>query len=125
LQRRSHELFANYRRGTAARHFAPPCSSDGSPFTHSELKDIVPRTCRKAGLAKRLTKHDLRHTFASHPTMRGVTPVAVKELLGHADLRTAMRYAHLAPSITRDAVQLLNSRPHSTWTPETKKPRHY
>ena len=92
------------------------CHEDGSPFTHSELKDVVPRTCRKAGLAKRLTMHDLRHTFASHLTMRGVTPVAVKELLGHADLSTTMRYAHLAPSITRDAVQLLNSRPHSTWT---------
>jgi len=92
------------------------CHEDGSPFTHSELKDIVPRTCRRAGLAKRLTMHDLRHTFASHLTMRGVTPVAVKELLGHADLTTTMRYAHLAPSITRDAVQLLNSRPHSTWT---------
>jgi len=48
--------------------------------------------------------------------MRGVTPGAVKELLGHAHLTTTMRYAHLAPSITRDAVQLLNSRPHSTWT---------
>ncbi len=92
------------------------CHEDGSPFTHSELKDVVPRTCRRAGLAKRLTMHDLRHTFASHLTMRGVTPVAVKELLGHADLTTTMRYAHLAPRITRDAVQLLNSRPHSTWT---------
>jgi integrase len=92
------------------------CHEDGAPFTHSELKDVVPRTCRKAGLAKRLTMHDLRHTFASHLTMRGVTPVAVKELLGHADLTTTMRYAHLAPSITRDAVQLLNSRPRSTWT---------
>ena len=53
--------------------------------------------------------------------MRGVTPVAVKELLGHADLTPTMRYAHLAPSITRDAVQQPNSRPHSTWTLETKK----
>jgi len=32
----------------------------------------------------------------------------VQELLGHADIRTTMRYAHLAPGLCRDAVSVLD-----------------
>ena len=46
------------------------CHEDGRPFTHSEVKDVVPNACRGAGLAKRLTTHGLRHTYASHLVMR-------------------------------------------------------
>jgi hypothetical protein len=32
----------------------------------------------------------------------------VQELLGHATIQMTMRYAHLAPQVTRDAVNLLD-----------------
>jgi hypothetical protein len=40
--------------------------------------------------------------------MRGVPLKAVHELLGHAMIQMTMRYAHLAPQVTRDAVNLLD-----------------
>jgi len=84
------------------------CHADGTAFTASEVKDVVPSACRRAGLAKRLTWHDLRHTFASHLVMRGVPLKAVQELMGHATIDQTMRYAHLSPEVRRDAVRVLD-----------------
>jgi len=36
--------------------------------------------------------------------MAGVDLVSVKEILGHRDIQTTLRYAHLAPDHLRDAV---------------------
>jgi integrase len=41
--------------------------------------------------------HTLRHTFASHFMMAGGNILTLQKLLGHADLKTTMIYAHLSP----------------------------
>lgn len=52
--------------------------------------------------------HDLRHTFASQVLLRGGSLKDIQELLGHKDIRTTMRYAHLTQQSKIDAVNLLN-----------------
>ena len=52
--------------------------------------------------------HDLRHTFASHLAMNGTPLLAIRDMLGHSTLTMTLRYAHLAPEVTADAVQSLS-----------------
>lgn len=54
--------------------------------------------------------HDMRHDFASQLVMSGVDLNTVRELMGHADMKMTLRYAHLAPQIKRAAVEMLTKR---------------
>ncbi len=57
-----------------------------------------------AGLPQ-LRIHDLRHSFASFLVNAGRSLYEVQELLGHSDIRTTSRYAHLSQERLREAVE--------------------
>jgi integrase len=84
-------------------------SERNKPFDGQLLKRRLARVCYRAGLRK-VGWHTLRHTFASHLVMRGVPMTAVQTLLGHSSITTTMRYAHVAPSTLRSAIDMLNPR---------------
>ena len=54
--------------------------------------------------------HDLRHSFASDALMSGVPLAVVGEMLGHRQPQTTKRYAHLANSVVRQAVEITGLR---------------
>ena len=60
----------------------------------------------KIHLPKGQLSHVLRHSFASHFIINGGNIVVLKDILGHSEITTTMRYSHLAPEHLSDAVRL-------------------
>lgn len=60
-----------------------------------------------SGIHEPYTFHTLRHTFASRLVLANVNIVKVQKLLGHADLKTTMRYVHINQKPLREAVNKL------------------
>ena len=69
----------------------------------SFVNHIFTPALRQAGI-QGVSWHTLRHTAASRRVMEGVDLVSVKEILGHRDIQTTLRYAHLSPTHLRDAI---------------------
>ncbi len=61
----------------------------------SLVQRAVKAAVREAGLAKRVTSHTFRHSFATHLLSSGYDIRTVQELLGHKDVRTTMIYTHV------------------------------
>jgi len=74
----------------------------------TDLQKPWRRIRAKAGL-EGVRIHDLRHTFASNAVMQGQPLPIVAKLLGHTQIQTTMRYAHLADESVRDAATSVSS----------------
>ena len=59
---------------------------------------------RDAGIAP-IRFHDIRHTFGTRAVDGGAPLSVVKEMMGHADIRTTMRYVHATDEGKRTVVE--------------------
>lgn len=69
----------------------------------TDLQHPWRRIRARAGL-KDVRIHDLRHTYASNALMSGLPIEMVGKLLGHTQIQTTMRYAHIADDPVRHAA---------------------
>ena len=82
------------------------CTNDDAFLKRERCRRKLLKICARAGI-RRIGWHTLRHTFASHLAEKGISPITIKDLLGHSDIKTTMRYAHLGPSAVLEAIKVL------------------
>ncbi len=71
------------------------CGLAGRRLQETILADIIRRAAKRAGIEKHVTAHTLRHTAATWLRQEVGDTRLVAEYLGHADLSTVARYAHV------------------------------
>ena len=85
-------LFPGQRWGTESRFFTVFEPAYGK----RSIQWAIGRAAKLAGIIKRVNVHCLRHTYATHLLEDGVNILTIKELLGHAHIKTTMIYLHVA-----------------------------
>jgi integrase/recombinase XerC len=83
------------------------CGVNGGRLPETILADIIRRAAARAGIEKHVTAHTLRHTAATWLRQERGDTRLVAEYLGHADLSTVARYAHVDRDELHDAARRL------------------
>lgn len=102
LPKRLLELLRAYWKQT--RPLGPelfPGRKPGTVLSRNAVNKALKKATKRAGIKKRVTPHALRHAFATHLLDAGADLRTLQVLLGHASIRTTVRYAQVSPASIR------------------------
>jgi integrase/recombinase XerD len=106
------EVLAAYWRWKRPTDWLFPGEKPGYPITRDAVFDACRKAAQRAGIAKPVHPHSLRHAFATHLLEDGADLLSIQKLMGHASLKTTARYLHLADTTirsTRSPLETLGS----------------
>lgn len=95
--------YISNRRGGMALFSSSRAPYD--PMSPRAVEKSLQRIGERAGIAKRVHPHILRHTFATEALRGGMDLTIIQRLLGHTDPKTTLIYAELQPEAVRYAYE--------------------
>jgi integrase/recombinase XerD len=76
--------------------FLFPSDDATKPISADRVRMAMAAAVSAAGLTKRVNPHVLRHSFATHLLETGIDVRVIQSLLGHASIRSTMRYTQVS-----------------------------
>jgi integrase/recombinase XerD len=101
------ELLRDWWQVARPRGWLFPGLDPVNPMSARQLCRAVSAAARAAGIAKRVSPHTLRHSFATHLLEQNVDIRVIQVLLGHAKLETTALYTRVAVNTIRDVTSPL------------------
>ena len=102
------ELLRDWWRIAHPRIWLFPGQNPLNPLTPRQFNRAVHAAAHRAGIAKRVTPHTLRHSFATHLLEQNIDIRVIQVLLGHAKLETTALYTRVAPNTIRAVISPLD-----------------
>jgi integrase/recombinase XerD len=101
-------ILRGYWRVVRPRHWLFPGRDEDRSIDPQALHAACRSACTASGLAKRVTVHTLRHSFATHLLEAGTDIRIIQVLLGHSNLSTTARYTRVASTTIRSTASPLD-----------------
>jgi len=81
---------------------------DGRPLTYESVRYFLKDAVRQSGIAKRISCHTLRHSYATNLMEQGLDVRVIQGLLGHRSLKTTTLYLHMTQNVMQSVQDAVN-----------------
>jgi site-specific recombinase XerD len=98
-----------YRRVRPPQPYLFQGKLPGHPIPVQAVQTALRMALVRSGVSKRITPHTLRHAFATHSLESGTDLRVIQTLLGHANIRTTVRYVHVSAATIAKASSPLDA----------------
>lgn len=100
-----------FREGLGKKNEALFVSQKGRRLDRIAIWNRVKYYAQKANIAKSISPHTLRHSFATHLLENGADLRVIQEMLGHANIATTDRYTHISQKHLTEMFSKFHPRP--------------